>query len=339
MRTQCQNHLKQMGLAFHNYESAHGTFPSGGWGYQWLGDPDRGFGKNQPGGWIFHIMPFVEQDALVKNASTGNGNNETDPVKQARLWEMAQKPVTILYCPARRAPVALPVSGAWKNAAAPPNGLAARTDYAANGGNKLTTAGAGNFLQIRHFSNGPLSYAQAETYFSTPPAGTSSTPCTSSGFACASGYNGIIFQRSQVRITDVADGTSNTYMIGERPMDPNFYLVGRPDNATIRDWGDDGTALQGLDDDNVRWTGTVTVTGNNANNATITATQFDQTLPYQDLVGGVDIIRRSFGSAHPAVFNMALSDGSVRGVSYTITPETHRRLGGRDDGLPVEGAF
>src|SRR4051794_17809332 len=43
-RGQCQNHLKQIGLAFLNYESTHKSFAPGGWGYKWTGDPDMGTG-------------------------------------------------------------------------------------------------------------------------------------------------------------------------------------------------------------------------------------------------------------------------------------------------------
>src|SRR4051812_44861227 len=43
-RTTCQNHLKQMGLAFHNHHDVHKFFPSGGW--DWYYPPT--YVGNQP---------------------------------------------------------------------------------------------------------------------------------------------------------------------------------------------------------------------------------------------------------------------------------------------------
>ena len=42
----------------------HGFLPAGGWGCGWPGDPDRGFDERQPGGWLFNILPYIEQQAL-----------------------------------------------------------------------------------------------------------------------------------------------------------------------------------------------------------------------------------------------------------------------------------
>ncbi len=46
---------------------------------------------------------------------------------------------------------------------------------------------------------------------------------------------------------------------------------------------------------------------------------------------------RAFGSAHPSGFHMALCDGSVHRISYSIDLEIHRRLGHRSSGQPVPG--
>ena len=63
-RVQCANNLKQLALGCLNHESTAGRFPTGGWGFGWTGDADRGTDWRQPGGWIYNILPFIEQQAL-----------------------------------------------------------------------------------------------------------------------------------------------------------------------------------------------------------------------------------------------------------------------------------
>src|SRR5579885_1079893 len=63
-RTACTNHIKQIALASHHHLDVTRYFPSGGWGLFWVGDPDRGYGHRQPGGWTFSILPFMEQQPL-----------------------------------------------------------------------------------------------------------------------------------------------------------------------------------------------------------------------------------------------------------------------------------
>src|SRR5215217_9282728 len=55
-RMKCSNNLKQLGLGMHNCHDQQGFFPSSGWGWMWIGDPDRGQGRQQPGGWTFNVL-------------------------------------------------------------------------------------------------------------------------------------------------------------------------------------------------------------------------------------------------------------------------------------------
>src|SRR5262252_496450 len=69
-RSQCRNNLKQLGLAAQNHLNAQKAFPSGGWGWHWVGDPDRGYGLNQPGGWTYSLLSFVE-GTNIRNLGKG----------------------------------------------------------------------------------------------------------------------------------------------------------------------------------------------------------------------------------------------------------------------------
>ena len=63
-QTQCQNNLKQLALGCLNHESITKRLPTDGWGFAWTGDADRGNDWRQPGGWIYNILPYIEQQPL-----------------------------------------------------------------------------------------------------------------------------------------------------------------------------------------------------------------------------------------------------------------------------------
>ena len=94
-RLQCSNNLKQLGLGCLTHEQAHGFLPTGGWGCWLLADPDRGFGKTQPGGWVYSILPYMEQDALHQ---LGAGLSD----KSATNAQLMQTPLAVMNCPTRR---------------------------------------------------------------------------------------------------------------------------------------------------------------------------------------------------------------------------------------------
>ena len=121
-KMQCSNNLKQLGLGCLNHESAHGVLPSAGWGWRWSGDPDRGFAERQPGGWLFNILPYIEQEPL-RNLGLGGSD--------AGRAQIASTPLPALICPTRRQAIALPMpsSRSYYNIAASLTVLG-RSDYA-----------------------------------------------------------------------------------------------------------------------------------------------------------------------------------------------------------------
>src|SRR5215472_10699679 len=87
-RLQCQNNLKQIGLAVHNFADANQKVPNA-WLQQWNGSGADGtnFGPNSPNRDVttfWHlIMPFIEQDPLYKLGTRDNQQIVNDSM---RLW-------------------------------------------------------------------------------------------------------------------------------------------------------------------------------------------------------------------------------------------------------------
>jgi prepilin-type N-terminal cleavage/methylation domain-containing protein/prepilin-type processing-associated H-X9-DG protein len=98
-RVSCQNHLKQIGLAFHNHHDHFRYFPSGGWYPYTAPNYSQGapaVGDNQYAGWAFQILPFIEAENVWR------GGQATNTVDQALVAIGTPNP--LFFCPSRRPP-------------------------------------------------------------------------------------------------------------------------------------------------------------------------------------------------------------------------------------------
>src|SRR5262249_29394734 len=129
-------------------------------------------------------------------------------------------PLLIFNCPSRRsaAPYANANNTAYRNARYPLP-LLARSDYAANTGDQ----------KINQFGPGPTSLQEGDDP-------------NYKGWHNTSKLTGIVFERSRVRPADVTNGASNTYLAGEKYMNPDYYRTGN-------DFGDTENLYVGFDND------------------------------------------------------------------------------------------
>ena len=285
-RTQCKNNLKQLAIGWLNHESAHGFLPSSGWSPKWVGDPARGFGRTQPGGWAYSILPYIEEQATFDLPDDGDSEQITAAQKR-RAAIMAQTPIEVFNCPSRRGATTFDyiLPGYWDVHNADTVDAVVRGDYAANSGNETGGEQAGI---------GPSSYAQFETH-----------PFDSEKGANQSGAS---FKGSEVELSQISDGTSKTYMVGEKYMNASWYTNGL-------DGGDNHSTYQGFDRDTNRWTG-------------------KGLTPLQDRIGLENVF--IFGSPHSGIWQIALCDGSIHAYSYNVDEFVHMNMGSRADGRVLE---
>jgi prepilin-type N-terminal cleavage/methylation domain-containing protein/prepilin-type processing-associated H-X9-DG protein len=284
-RATCTNHLKQLSLACVLHENTNRFYPSSGWGWGWVGDPDRGFGITQPGSWTYNVLPYLELKQL-----RDLGKGQSDAEKRIALNKLLRIPLEVMHCPTRRAAklYGAPYFSTWVaiNAADNPAGdlFNAKTDYAGNCGDR---EGLWNTF--------PMSIAEAVSFKSWR------NPAT---------MDGVLFQRSEIKIKHVIDGTSHTLMIGEKYMNPDWYHSGMDD-------GDNENLYAGYDIDSLR-------------TANIDPVYQDDSILYMRDRRGL-WADYGFGSAHSSGSNFAFCDGSIRSISYGIDHRYYRCLGGRAD--------
>ncbi len=306
-RTQCQNNLKQIGLAFHNYHEMYGTFPPGNkifWG----------------AGWATYILPFIEQEAMYRQLDLTLPVASAGPWNTVPNWIKLQNFVVPTYvCPGSPLPQLI------------------QTDPGDNGANNWQQAG--NYAGIMGAVTGPRNFAD-------PTGGGRTSDCsrnTPNTCAVPNGYpasNGVIYPGSHTRATDITDGTSNTFAVGEQSdwgVDPGILpgTCGPSNSLDLR-----VTVGYGI------WAGAEQnqpPKSNNANCGDSSVSEVTLRWPiglktrqsFDDGMGYWGGWNRPIQSAHTNGANMLRCDGSVHFMSNDTAWNTLMWMAIRDDSQPV----
>jgi prepilin-type N-terminal cleavage/methylation domain-containing protein len=295
-RTECANHLKQIGLAQIQYEDGHRKYANL---IATGGRIQNVFSLYVP--WTVAIMPQMQETTLYNTWAkaytyTGDGNPEVLSVSPNELPQICGTPVVPYYCPSRRAPAAyfgsidtLNNTSSWSRVA--------KIDFGLNQGvlNLFPTGNA--------FSN--------DGYAQRPHPGIAEDVKT-----------GGIVVGNVVRAKDVTDGLSKTYLVGERAMLTSLYekidsgMSDEPLNSIfICGW--DVECNRAADNPPIRDPSSPHWVSSWKENGMLT--------PWA-------VKMYPFGSAHPSTWNMVFCDGSVHAMSYNISLATHQALASRAAG-------
>jgi prepilin-type N-terminal cleavage/methylation domain-containing protein len=184
-RAKCQNNLKQIGLALHNYHDSNLHFPPGTYNYiddYPSGTPAPYNGQQERRCWMQDILPFLEQDSLYREFDSYLRNNVNSISNSGPCAMSAPDRWTViptLMCPSD-----------------PVNPKVITASYGGDPALAGTPQGSQGF-------SGNYVLCAGNDYFNVGgPAG--SAQC-----------NGTFFAVATVRLTDMSDGTSNTLISSE----------------------------------------------------------------------------------------------------------------------------
>ncbi|MFO0804480.1 MAG: DUF1559 domain-containing protein [Gemmataceae bacterium] len=179
-RSTCQNNMKQVTLATHNYESANGFLPPGNSNSAQYPGHNGGSGiGNSMAGTLAFVLPYIEQDAVYRTFSAGTW---TFPAT-AGYYNGSASTATIknLLCPSDNAAMVSGGNGSWAFFVYYPGGM---TGYYFGG----------------YWGYGKTNYASNAGYLGNVP-----------GYP----YPGPFASNTKTKFTDISDGTSSTFAFGE----------------------------------------------------------------------------------------------------------------------------
>jgi prepilin-type N-terminal cleavage/methylation domain-containing protein/prepilin-type processing-associated H-X9-DG protein len=294
-RVRCLSNLKQLGIATMSFENTYGRFPPGV--SCTVLDPDAQYfpppleqGKSYS--LIVALMPFIEQDNLQKNVDPYlNRPYDSQYAYSGGPDSLGAQVIKILVCPSDYVPN--PPVAIYNKTSGPDAGTYyfGLSSYGGNGGT-------------------------APAYYKTPESGQGNNR-----------QDGIFNINSRIRIADVTDGASNTFLFGERyHLDRNYANL-TPRGSPLDSVGAWAWANVNSTEDHL-----LGADGTTPMNWTVPPGVTDNAHP---LYGVSDERLRTFGSGHPGGANFCFADGSCRFLSDNTPPAVLNLLCVRNDGQAV----
>jgi prepilin-type N-terminal cleavage/methylation domain-containing protein len=309
-RTQCINNLKQLVLACHNYQENRTFLP-----------PSR---ADDGPTWCIYLVPYVEQGALWE------AYDFREPWPRQTSPEV-KRALAAYICPTRRTPQTSTQGddfsgiGDWPgfpggtSFPGTPHNPGPVGDYAVCTGTALNDDAQPNPWEGNPPRAPPSAGGNgAFGHKIRQPGEFTSTPLPN-GYQPAPG---------PLRISDILDGTSNTFFIGEkhvheknltRKTGPNWASSGIPQNCF------DNCMFHGDDQ---------RTSGRTVGNSPIVG---GQSVPLARANDRCDnVVHMPFGSWHPSGVNFALGDASVRSFSFSTSLTVLGKLATRKGGEAIE---
>lgn len=316
-RSKCQNNLKQLGLALHNFHSANGAFP-------------MGVEAEAGAFWSAFILPYIEQDTIFKalTFSEDGGNAQfaaappglanaslTSTDVTSRNIAACETLIPVFRCPSANIPERVfdasgYLPGEWYVQKRVP-------------GTYLACASGSARDDFRPSQGGTPLHQETGIFTSRNPK-----PWVKQG---GMGHRSV---------SDVPDGTSNTIAIGEAvPFVDGAYPDGTPVNTLQKEnygpggrkdhWyigGDDMDNDEGCD-----WSESLGSTG-----VPLNIGGGRPLSPSDPLFNAWEV---GYGSQHNGGASFVMADGSVRFIRDSISANTFKALGTRRGGETTNEDF